>query len=299
MAVAYNLTNLPDPNAIRVTDYNVIVQEILDDFKARDPMYTNTGLGDPIVTLAHVAAAREQELRERVNDAVRACMITHATGSDLDNLAANYNVFRFVVQEADPEADPPIPEILESDDKLRERMILAWEQLAPGSPGWYKNHCLESDTDVFDAFAKEGSPPGTVEVWVQSRSGNGVPDATLIQTVANHLSVHTRRFLNDTLAVKPVVAVVYNITAELSIATGALTSEIRDIVERQVHAFCEEQRRIGRSIPLSAIYAVLNQEFVQAVDLTSPSSNVVLNDPLTKGQDVQIPVCGAVTITTA
>ena len=299
MAVAYNLTSLPDPYSIEEVDFNIILQEILDDFKARDPMYTNTGLGDPIFTLAHVATAREQKLRERVNDAVRACMMTHASGSDLDNLAANYNVFRFVIQEADPDADPPIPEILESDAQLRERMILAWERLAPGSPGWYKNHCLEADTDVFDAFAKEGSPPGTVEVWVQSRSQNGVAPNSLITTVTDYLSVHARRFLNDMLQVKPVVAEIYNITAELTVATGALASSIRDIVEEQVNAFCEANRRIGRSIPLSAIYAVLNQDFVQAVDLDSPTANVVLNDPLTKGQDVQIPVCGTVTITTA
>ena len=299
MSVAYNLTSLPDPTAIEVVDFQKILQEILDDFNALDPMYTNTGLGDPIYTLAHVSAAREQKLRERVNDAVRACLITHATGSDLDNLAANYNVFRFVIQEADPEADPPIPEILESDNQLRERMILAWEQLAPGSPGWYKNHCLASDTDVFDAFAKESTTAGTVEVWVQSRSGNGVPQQALITTVADYLGIHSHRFLNDVLDVQPVVALTYNITAELTIATGALASEIRDIVEKQVHAFCEEQRRIGRSIPLSAIYAVLNQEFVESVDLTSPTANVVLNDAEMKGQDVQIPVCGTVTITTA
>ena len=297
MSVAYNLSNLPEPTAIEHLDFDEILQAILQDFRVRDPAYTNTGLGDPIFTLAHVSATREMRLRARINDAVRACMMTHATGTDLDNLAANYNVFRFVVQEADPEADPPIPEILESDDQLRERMILAWEQLAPGSPGWYKNHCLNADTDVFDALAKESPTAGTVEVWVQSRSGNGVPDAALITTVSDYLGIHTHRFLNDVLDVKPVVAVVYDITAELTIATGALASEIRDIVEQQVNQFCEANRRIGRSIPLSAVYAVLNQEFVQAVDLTSPTANVVLNDPLTKGQDVQIPVCGTVTIT--
>ena len=297
MSVAYNLSNLPEPTAIEHLDFDEILQAILQDFRVRDPEYTNTGLGDPIFTLAHVSATREMRLRARINDAVRACMITHATGTDLDNLAANYNVFRFVVQEADPEADPPIPEILESDDQLRGRMILAWEQLAPGSPGWYKNHCLNADTDVFDVLAKKSTTAGTVEIWVQSRSGNGVPDAALITTVSDYLGIHAHRFLNDVLDVKPVVAVVYDITAELTIATGALSSEIRDIVEQQVNAFCLEQRRIGRSIPLSAVYAVLNQEFVQAVDLTSPTANVVLNDPLTKGQDVQIPVCGTVTIT--
>lgn len=297
MSVAYNLSNLPEPTAIEHLNFDEILQAILQDFRVRDPEYTNTGLGDPIFTLAHVSATREMRLRARINDAVRACMMTHATGTDLDNLAANYNVFRFVVQEADPEADPPIPEILESDDQLRERMILAWEQLAPGSPGWYKNHCLNADTDVFDVLAKESTTAGTVEIWVQSRSGNGVPDAALITTVSGYLGIHAHRFLNDVLDVQPVVAVVYDITAELTIATGALASEIRDIVEQQVNQFCEENRRIGRSIPLSAVYAVLNQEFVQAVDLTSPTANIVLNAPLTKGQDVQIPVCGTVTIT--
>ena len=298
MAVAYNLSNLPEPTSIEELDFNTILESVLDDFQVRDPMYTNTGLGDPIFTLAHVATVREMKLRQRVNDAIRACVITHATGHDLDNLAANHNVFRFILQEADPDADPPIPEILESDDKLRERMILAWEQLAPGSPGWYKNHCLNADTDVFDALAKESTTAGTVEVWVQSRSGTGVPTSGLITTVSDYLAMHSHRFLNDTLDVKPVVAVTYNITAELTIATGALASEITTIVTEQVDQFCAENERLGRSIPLSAIYAVLNQEFVQAVNLTSPTANLVLNNPLTKGASVQIPICETVTLTT-
>lgn len=298
MAVAYNLSNLPEPTSIEALDFNTILESVLNDFQVRDPMYTNTGLGDPIFTLAHVATAREMKLRQRVNDAIRACMITHATGHDLDNLAANHNVFRFVLQEADPDADPPIPEILESDEKLRERMILAWEQLAPGSPGWYKNHCLNADTDVFDALAKESTTAGTVEVWVQSRSGTGVPTSALITTVSDYLAIHSHRFLNDTLDVKPVVAVTYDITAALTLATGALASEITTIVTEQVDQFCAENERLGRSIPLSAIYAVLNQEFVQAVNLTSPTANLVLNNPLTKGASVQIPICETVTLTT-
>ena len=308
MAVAYNLTNLPDPYAIEELDYQTILNALLADFKLRNPSWTDTGLGDPVSTMAHVATVREQHLRERVNAAVRACMVSHAKGSDLDNLSSNFNVFRLVVQAADPSATPPKPLVLESDENLRERMLLAWEQLAPGSPGWYKNHVLHADiradqdrdeSDVLDAYAKEGTTPGTVELWVQSRSNDGVPLDSLIQTITAYMSDTSRRMLNDTLSVHKVRPVRYNITAELTIARGALAAEVVGLVRKQVNDFCEETRQIGRTIPLSAIYAVLNQNYVQAVNLIAPTANVTLNDFTAKGLDVQIPQCGTVTLTVA
>ena len=305
MAVAYNLSNLPDPYAIEELDYKVILDAILADFKLRNPSYTNTVLGDPVYTMAHVATVREQHLRERVNEAVRACMVSHAKGTDLDNLAANFNVFRLIVQAADLSADPPKPQILETDTEVREKILLAWEQLAPGSPGWYKNHVLHADirsdqsrdeSDIFDAYAKEGPIPGTVQLWVQSRSNDGVPSDALIQTIETYMSDSSRRMLNDTLSVHKVVPVTYNITADLAIASGPLANDIITLVQKQVNDFCEATNRIGRSIPLSSIYAVLNQSYVESVNLIAPSANVQLNALTTKGLDVQIPHCGKITL---
>ena len=306
MAVAYNLTNLPDPHAIEELNFQTILNELLADFKLRNPSYTNTGLGDPVYTQSHVSTVREEQIRERVNAAVRACMVSHAVGSDLDNLAANFGVFRLEVQTADPSADPPKPQILETDDKLRERMILAWEQLAPGSPGWYKNHVLKADQDVFDVITKPGTTPGTVEIWVQSYSNAGVPPDSVIDAVEDYMYANdqnnpnnNRRMLNDTISVHKVRPVIYNITADLTIAPGPLASDIETLVRQQVVKFCDESRRIGRSIPLSAIYAVLNQNYVESVNLIAPSTNVVLNSLTAKGVDVQIPQCGTITLTTA
>lgn len=61
---------------------------------------------------------------QRINNAAKATMLAYAEGSDLDVIAANFNVERLVIQAEDLTANPPIEEELESDDDFRLEALL-------------------------------------------------------------------------------------------------------------------------------------------------------------------------------
>jgi phage-related baseplate assembly protein len=64
---------------------------------------------------------RELLLRQRVNEAARAVMVAYSVGSDLDQLAANFNVERLTITPEDDSVVPPVPAVMESDADLRVR----------------------------------------------------------------------------------------------------------------------------------------------------------------------------------
>ncbi len=65
-------------------------------------------------------------LRQRINEAARACMLSHSRGSDLDNLAANSNTRRLVIHPATDTTEA----VMESDTSLRLRAQSTWDGLS-------------------------------------------------------------------------------------------------------------------------------------------------------------------------
>ncbi|WP_204322984.1 baseplate J/gp47 family protein, partial [Streptococcus pneumoniae] len=98
-------------------------------------------------------------------------MLAYASGSDLDVIAANYNVKRQVIQEANNNVTPKIPEILEDDTSLRLRTQLAFEGLSVAGPrSAYIFHALSAHPDVADVSVVSPQP-ANVTVTILSRNG--------------------------------------------------------------------------------------------------------------------------------
>ncbi|HDH7178387.1 TPA: baseplate assembly protein, partial [Escherichia coli] len=102
-----DLSQLPQPTIIESLDYEVILAQtktfMISVFPEamRDDVAAAIELeSEPLNIIAQAMAWRELLLRQRINDGVAACMLSHSTGSDLDNLGANMNVQRLVVTEA-------------------------------------------------------------------------------------------------------------------------------------------------------------------------------------------------------
>ncbi|MGE5509933.1 MAG: baseplate J/gp47 family protein [Bacteroidota bacterium] len=132
---AIDLSQLAAPPVVEVLDYEDILASIMADFVTRYPDYDVAELeSDPAKKVLEVVAYRELLLRARVNDAAKAVMVAFARGADLEHLSALFGVERLVVQEADPDATPPLPEILETDDSLRERTQLSLEAYSTAGP---------------------------------------------------------------------------------------------------------------------------------------------------------------------
>ncbi|PXB95471.1 baseplate assembly protein, partial [Pseudomonas aeruginosa] len=96
-----DLSQLPEPEVIENLDFETIYQELLGDFReAMAGEWAAEVESDPVLKLLQLAAYRELLLRARINDAARALMLAYASGADLDQIGAGFNVQRLLIRPA-------------------------------------------------------------------------------------------------------------------------------------------------------------------------------------------------------
>ena len=286
--------DLPTPEIIDTSTFEEILARKLEKFRELAPDYTNVVEGDPIYMMAQVAAYDELNLRMRINNAYRQTNILTATGANLDNLVANVNLVRQVKQEAvyDSNGILEIPEILETDEQLRRRYLLAWHALGLGTFGWYKYHVLNSDVNVKDALPKR-TGDGEVTVWIQSESsGGGIPTSSLLSKVRTYMAENNRDAVAGSLTIAGVTKKAYTITAEVTVLVELDPTEVVAELTDSVTAWAADNEVIGRDIPLSGFYAALSVPGVSSVTLSSPTATVTTTE-------TEVPVADTITITAA
>jgi phage-related baseplate assembly protein len=269
------LSQLPQPDVIELLDYETILAErkaYLVSLYPADQQASITATlaleSEPITKLLQENAYRELILRQRINDAAVANMLAWAKGSDLDNLVANWNVQRLTIRQSDPSATPPVPEIMEDDEALILRALMAWDGLSVAGPtGAYEYFALSADGKVADA--KGSSPSGAVAiVTILSTEGDGTADAALIAKVDKALSHEDKRPVADRLTVQSAGIIHYTINARLHVSSqGAEANVILQAARDRLAAFINPRRRIGVEVPRSAIDAALHVQGVSKVDL--------------------------------
>lgn len=276
---ALDLSRLPAPLVVEPLSFEDLYQEALADFRRLMGDNWSAALeSDPVVKLLEKRAYDKLLERARINDAAKALLLAFARGSDVDHLAANYNVKRLTVVEADPTAVPPIEAQYELDDSLVERTLLAFEGMSIAGPrDAYVFHALSADGRVADARASSPSP-ATVLVSILSRLGDGQASADLLEKVRVALSDEDVRPVGDRLIVQSASLIDYQIEAVLYLYPGPemelSLNEARASLERYVNT----QRRLGRDIRRSAIHAALHVSRVQRVELIHPAADVVVQD---------------------
>lgn len=271
-----DLSELPPPDVVEVLDHEQILMEMLKDLKARDPAFDALLASDPACRILEVCAYRELLLRQRINEAARATMVAHAQGSDLDNLAANYGIKRLLIAHGNTTAVPPVPDTYESDEALRARVVLSLEaHTTAGSRGSYVFHALSASGAVKDV-AVHSLEPGTVNVAVLGRAGNGVAEPDLVQTVVNALNADDVRPLCDTVSVRSAEIVDYRIVATLVVERGAGRQEVMEAARQAARAFADDAHQLGRDVNRSAILAALHQPGVLKVVLAAPEQDMDL-----------------------
>lgn len=272
-----DLASLPAPIVIEALSFEEYYQQALTEFRGLMGANWNAALeSDPVVKLLERAAYEKLMTRARINDAAKAQLVAFARKSDLDHLAANYNVKRLTVIEADPTAVPPIEAQYEEDDSLMERVLLAFEGMAVAGPsGAYEFHALSADGRVADAKASSPSP-ATVLVSVLNRLNGGVATEDLLNKIRVALSDETIRPVGDRVIVQSAELIDYAIEAVLYLYPGP-ESELNLIeVNASMKRYVNTQRRLGRDIRRSAIHAALHGARVQRVELIKPAADVVI-----------------------
>ncbi|HFK7187629.1 TPA: baseplate J/gp47 family protein [Serratia odorifera] len=273
-----NLSALPVPDAVQVPDPSAIFAAWLARLRELDDEFDALVESDPVFKQGEINAYQITLLLQRVNDAVRAVFLASAKGSDLDQIGAGFNVARLVITPANPDAVPPLDAVMEDDDAYRERIQLSWSQLnTAGSRNAYRFHAKSADPDVLDAEAygpKTHGRPGEVDVYVLSRTGNGNASAALIKKLSESLSEDDKRPLTDFVQVKSASLTGFEIEADLEIPDGPDAETVFENAKGTLTSYLLLAKRIGDVVPLSSIYAALQQSGVTRVRLAKPLADI-------------------------
>lgn len=302
-----DLSQLPPPEIVEPLDFETILAARKARLIALYPTEQQEAVSrtlelesEPLVKLLEENAYRELILRQRINDACLAVMLAYARRSDLDQLAAHWDVERLTVQAADPAAVPPVAAVMELDERLRYRTQLAMEGLTvAGSRGAYTFHALSASARVRDVSivgpelvwidgeptSSNGVAPGIVKVYVLDTENNGTPDAGLLATVAEYLTAETRRPLCDTVEVEPAEVIEYEVQAVLWIYPGpseapviaearARTEQFAGLVNHGIRGV-ENHYRLGYDIVRSGLDACLHVGGVQRVEIIHPAADII------------------------
>lgn len=294
--VAIDLGQLPAPQIVEQIDYEQILAErkayAISLWPAEEQAEIAARLAlesEPLTKLLQENAYRETIWRQRVNEASVANMLALAKNSDLDNLAANYNVARLVVQEANSAAVPPIARVMENDDSLRERAQMAWEGLSTAGPrNSYIFHARSADGQVADATAESPAPAEAV-ITVQSLLGDGTASPALLAAVKTYLSDDDRRPVADRVTVQGAEIINYQVKATLYMLTNGPENELAlAAAQSSLQAFVHQRRRLGLEVSESVVHARLHVEGVRKVVLQDWADIVATR--------YQAPFCTAITL---
>ena len=283
MSELVDLSKLDAPKVLEDLDFESLLADRKAEFIALFPQderpFWQARLSlesEPITKLLQEVVYLQLMERNRINNAAKATMLAYASGSDLDVIAANYNVKRQVIQEANNNVTPKIPEILEDDTSLRLRTQLAFEGLSVAGPrSAYIFHALSAHPDVADVSVVSPQP-ANVTVTILSRNGQGEADESLLNVVRAKLNDDDIRPIGDRVIVQSAVIQSYEIRAKLHLYRGPEYEPIKAAALKKLTAYTEEKHRLGRDISLSGIYAALHLEGVQRVELISPTADIVL-----------------------
>lgn len=265
-----DLSALPAPPVLEDLNFEEVYQEDLSTFRLHMGDNWSAALeSDPVTKQLEVGAYRKLGNRARINDAAKALMLAHAKRGDLDQLAANVELKRLVVQAEDLTAVPPVAEVLEEDDALRERVQMVYEGLTTAGPrNSYILHARNASGLVADASAESPSP-ATVVVTVLGLLGDGVADDELLEVVRDGLSDEDVRPLGDRVIVQSAEILPYRIDAVVYMAgTGSENEAILAECKKRLNAWINPRRRLGVEVSRSAIDAQLHINGVVRVELT-------------------------------
>lgn len=260
------LASLPAPQIIATISYETaranFIALLVEAFNAAGIDYDVDRLeANPGVMLMQVAAFIDVNLRQRINEAIRANLLAFASGSDLDHLAQFYDVAR---------------QAGETDDRLRVRVVLAIRgRSTGGTEPRYRSVALDADPRVADAAVYTVGRDPVVHVAIFSTDNAGVADQALINKVNAALQAPGVRMVNDTIAVAGASRVATPITANVWLLPQT-SSGILEQMKAALAAAWTQSMGMGRDVTRSWLASKLMLEGVQRIDIVSPAADVVV-----------------------
>ncbi|MGP0869489.1 baseplate J/gp47 family protein [Serratia sp. CY81684] len=277
-----DLSQLPSPQIIEPLDFETILVDVKAVMIAAFPADQQASVAaalslesEPLNVIAQAMAYRELLLRRRINEGAAACMLSHAEGTDLDNLAANLDTERLTIT---PETDTS-DAVMESDEALRLRAQSAFEGMSVAGPSAaYEYFARSASGKVADARATSPAPAEVV-IAILSTDGDGTASPELQAAVTAAVNDEEVRPLGDRVTVRSADIVDYSIDAELFLYPGPESEPIINAAMASLRGFlADNDKKIGRDVARSAISASLHVQGVQRVVLRSPSTDLQISD---------------------
>lgn len=280
MSTEIDLTQLPAPDAIEVIAFEDIFARKKQRLIELCPPAIRTALAaalelesEPLTIDLQQQAYSEMLVRQRINEAARAGFLALAAGADLDHIGAGRGLARKIIQAADPAANPPVPEIRETDAAYRRRIQLHPEKFAAAGPrAAYIAHALDVP-DVADANPVR-PVAGTVRVYVKSYKNGGVPTPELLAAVKNHLSAETRRPLNDLVEVAAARPKNITIEYETTFEQGPDKTLVAAKQRSDLDTVLADNAMLAGSLALSKIIGALDVVGAKKVRLIQPTADI-------------------------
>lgn len=268
---------MADPKIVENTTYITRYQEHVESFKSKAPEYSNFVDSDFIMLALSVAAASKIEDLEFINVATRQNFLETATGEFLDLIGAIKNVTRLVLIEEDLTANPPVAQVLESDDAFRQRIEEAVPDNA-STPDKYEFLTKQYSADIESALAfKPNKNSFTVNIAIKTVSNNGIATPEFLAEVQEYMSDRSRRAIGDDIVVVNATAVPVNVSGTITLLTGAPSTAFDDLPTILANAI-EGINDLGRNVTLSWLTKILNTDDVYSVDLTGPTEDVIVGE---------------------
>ena len=277
-----DLSQLPKPTIIEELNFEAILIDVkalmVAAFPADQQSAVAAALGlesEPLNIIAQAMAYRELLLRQRINEGVAACMLSHSTGDDLDNIAANLDTERLTITAATDTTDA----VTESDEALRLRAQAAFEGMSVAGPSAaYEYFARSASGKVADV--KASSPaPAEVVIAVLSTEGDGTASPELLADVAEAVNDEEVRPLGDRVTVRSAEIVDYEINATLYLYPGPESEPIINAADASLQKFLKQNnKKISRAVARSAISAALHVQGVQRVVINSPANDIKISD---------------------
>lgn len=287
--MSIDLSSLPPPAVKEELDFETELQSNKDQFQETYPEWDADVESDSAVKLLEVNAYNSITERQRVNDAALAVMLPWASDDDVDNLAANFNLTRNIIQEADDTVSPPLEQIKEGDDSLKQRILLAWSTLTnAGTPSSYTAHARNAHSKVKDALAVR-IKGGETKTFVLSTDGNGIPEQEILDAVSARLNEEDIRQLCSTNTVEAATITNYSITAVLDISDTAVEQTVLATALKNTQTYVNKVHVLKSTVSKSALDAAMHIEGVKDVDLGG-FANIVTDERAA-------PYCTSITIT--
>jgi len=282
MSSPIDLSLLPAPQVLETLDFETIfanrkaaVLALLPEDEREAAANVLSLESEPATKLLQENAYQELLLRNRVNDAAKAVMLPFAIGSDLDQIGANTNVKRLVLVEADPDASPPVAEVLEGDDAYRLRIQEAPDALSTAGPrNAYEFHARSADGRVLDARAISPAPCEIV-VAILANSDDWQAPADLLQAVDAALSAEDVRPLGDLVSVVQGQVTDYVLEAVVYVEKGPEAPIALNAARANAAAMSKPLRPLGFSVYRNAYVAALKVEGVRNVFVKSPAADIL------------------------